>query len=261
MHESLVYDLPEAEYHADRDTLSVSGAKVLLKAPALFRWQQDHPVHKDVFDVGSAAHKLVLGVGDPIHPISADSWRSKAAQEERDAARAAGEIPLLVADHERVLAMAEALSDHETAMSLLSGGSPEVSAYATDPHTGVAMRCRFDYLAEAHAVDYKSTRDASPEGFARAVANFGYDMQDAWYQLIADQISHPLEAFCFIAQEKEPPYLVEVYELDSAFRRRGFDRGVRAREIYAECCETDDWSRGYTGMPYSTLYAPRWAQD
>jgi len=254
-----VYNLSEAEYHADRHTLSVSGAKVLLRAPALFRWQQDHLVVKDVFDVGSAAHKLVLGVGAPIHPVAADSWRSKAAQEERDAARSAGEIPLLVADYERVQAMADALSRHSTAMSLLSGGEAEVSAYATDPDTGVAMRCRFDYLAYAHAVDYKSTRDASPEGFARAVANLGYDMQDDWYQVIADQIQHPLEAFCFIAQEKEPPYLVEVYELDSAFRRRGADRNRRARQIYAECCETGDWSRGYTGLPYSTLYAPRWA--
>ena len=38
--------IPEAEYHADRDSLSVSGAKTLLKAPAIFRHQQDHPVHK-----------------------------------------------------------------------------------------------------------------------------------------------------------------------------------------------------------------------
>ncbi len=32
-----------ADYHADRKSLSVSGAKVLLKAPALFRWQHDNP--------------------------------------------------------------------------------------------------------------------------------------------------------------------------------------------------------------------------
>jgi hypothetical protein len=88
-------DIPEAEYHAHQGSLSVSGAKVLLKAPALFKWQQDHPVHKDVFDFGSAAHALVLGVGAPLHVVHADSWRTKAAQEERDKARAEGSIPLL----------------------------------------------------------------------------------------------------------------------------------------------------------------------
>lgn len=141
---SLIRDLDEAKYHADRDSLSVSGAKLLLRSPALFRHRLDHPEHKDVFDLGSAAHKLVLGVGPDLAVIDADSWRTKAAQEERDAARAAGAIPLLKADHERVVAMADRLAEHKTAMTLLSEGEPEVSAYALDERTGVLRRGRFD---------------------------------------------------------------------------------------------------------------------
>jgi hypothetical protein len=251
--------IPEAAYHADRESLSVSGAKVLLRSPAKFRWLQDNPKVSDTFDFGHAAHRLVLGAGASILVCPFDSWRTKDAQQMKADAHAKGEIPLLTADYERVQAMADKLSEHTTAMRLLSDGKPEVSAYADDPETGVRMRCRYDWLGDGYGADYKSCADASPDGFARAVANFGYDAQDDWYRHVADLLGQPLGAFCFVAQEKEPPYIVEVYELDAGFLARGRERNERARRIFAECTATGDWSRGYTGLPYSTLYAPSWA--
>ena len=55
-----------ADYHADRSSLSCSGAKLLLRSPAKFQWRLDHPVVKDVFDFGTVAHTLVLGEGADI---------------------------------------------------------------------------------------------------------------------------------------------------------------------------------------------------
>ena len=80
--------MDEATYHGDPvpgGSLSSTGARKLLppSCPALFRWQQDHPVHKDVFDFGSAAHRLVLGAGPEIALLDYDNMRTKAAQEER----------------------------------------------------------------------------------------------------------------------------------------------------------------------------------
>lgn len=251
-------NVPEADYHADRNSLSVSGAKTLLKAPALYKHQLDNPVRRDVFDFGSAAHALVLGVGDPIAVIDAPTWQTKAAKEAREAARANGETPLLVADYERVQEMADALASHTFAMSLLSGGKPEVSAYAVDEPTGVMRRCRFDYLRPGIGVDYKSTADASPDGFARSVVNFGYDMQAAWYTDLADDLGHTLDAFAFVAQEKTAPYIVEVYELPLDLIVRGRTRNYRALERFRDCTETGIWP-GYTGRDFTTLPAPRWA--
>ena len=258
-------DIPEQEYHADRGSLSVSGAKVLLKAPAKFQWQQAHPVFKDVFDFGTAAHRLVLGVGPAlvIHdfdPAKVKSPKATTAWKEQQAeVRGRGDVLLLPDEHAAVRAMTDKLAENPTAMRLLSDGTPEVSAYADDPITGVRMRCRYDWLGDGYGADYKSCADASPDGFARSVANFGYDQQDDWYRHVATLLGRPLEAFCFIAQEKEPPYLVEVYELDEQFRARGRQRNERARQIFAECTASGDWSRGYTGEPFSTLYAPYWA--
>lgn len=252
-------DIPEADYHADRTSLSVSGAKVLLKAPALFKWQQDHPVHRDVFDIGSAAHALVLGIGAPIRVVDADSWRTKDAKAEKDAAHAAGEIPLLTADHQRVRAMADALSSHSLAMRLLSNGRPEVSAYALDPDTGVMRRGRFDWLGAAVLTDYKTTACAEPWAFAGSAAKFGYHMQAAWYLDLARDLDHPAEAFAFIAQEKEAPYLVSVIELDAAAVQRGRELNRQALERFRDCTASNIWP-GYTrDDAFVTVSLPRWA--
>lgn len=237
-------DIPEADYHGDRTSLSVSGAKVLLKAPALFRWQQDHPVHKDAFDIGSAAHALVLGVGAPLTVIDADSWRSKAAQEARDAARERNETPLLIADHERVMAMADKLSSHTLAMRLLSEGQPEVSAYAPDEATGVMRRCRFDWLGTNVLTDYKTAANVDPRDLAGrygAVKKWGYDQQAAWYTDLARDLGHPASAFAFIFQAKEPPYLVTVAYVrdDDLWDARARNR--HALERFRDCTETGLW--------------------
>jgi len=253
--------IPEAEYHADRDSLSVSGAKTLLKAPALFRWQQDHPQHSDTFDIGSAAHELVLGVGPGIAIIPPTS-RAKADQEAhkaaKEAARAEGKTPVTPEQYEAVQAMADKISEHETAMRLLSDGRAEVSAYAVDEATGVMRRARFDWLGTGILSDLKTTRSAEPWSFAGDVAKFRYHMQAAWYLDLARDLGHPAQAFAFIVVEKEPPHLVEVYDLDDAAICRGRELNARALERFRDCTESGIWP-GYTTRPFTTLSLPRWA--
>lgn len=246
-------------YYPLPGSLSVSSAKTLLKAPALYKWQREHPTHSDAFDFGSAAHALVLGVGlDSIYVAPFDSWQTKAAQAERKIARESGLSPILPADWRRVCDMADQLSSHETAMRLLSGGHAEVYALAVDPETGVMRRAWIDYVTPAVASDYKSAASVEPGAFATAVAKYGYHMQAAWtLDLLAD-LGEPADAFAFIAQEKEPPYLVEVYELDEAAVDRGRDLNRRALERFRDCTETGIWP-GYTARPHTTLSLPRWA--
>lgn len=250
-------DIPEDTYHADPGSLSVSGAKTLLKAPALFDYQRTNPVHKDVFDEGSAAHKLVLGVGNPIEEIKADSWRTKAAQAARDAAYEVGHIPVLTETYLRVQEMAEAIKTNAAVMALLTDGAPEISAWCLDEATGVMRRGRFDYLGPRVIVDYKTAANASPEAFRKACVDYGYAMQAAWYLDLAADLGHPAEGFGFIAQEKTPPYLVEIYDLDDDFLDWGRNRNRLALEIYRDCTAAGSWP-GYTPTGITTLSAPRW---
>src|SRR5260221_9713412 len=116
-----ICEIPEADYFAAAHALSASGAKLLLppSCPAKFRWAQDHPVFRDVFDLGSAAHKMILGAGPKIEVVDADSWRTNAAKEAREYARMGGHIPLLRMDYERVCDMAKQLLRHPLARVLL----------------------------------------------------------------------------------------------------------------------------------------------
>lgn len=250
-------DTDERIYHAHPTSLSVSGAKTLLKSPALYRYRRDHPEHKDAWDVGTAFHTKTLGTGYPISVIDAASWQGKAAAEARDAARAEHRTPILTKDDEVTTGMAEAVWNSSAAMEWLQG-TYEVSAFAPDPFTGIMRRSRFDVLGEAHIADLKSTRDADPAVFVKDVANFKYHMQAAWYLDLARSLGHPALGFAFIAVEKTPPFFVSVIELDEEALDLGRALNAKALATYARCIETDEWP-GYTPSGYATVSLPRWA--
>lgn len=243
-------DVPEAEYHAHRGSLSVSGAKVLLKSPKRFRWEQEHPVFKSIFDFGSAAHALVLGVGAELvvheydaekvkSPKSTNAWKAEQAE-----VREHGGVLLTPAEYAQVEAMADELSSHTLAMQLLSAGKPEVSAYAIDEETGVMRRGRVDWLHPSLLVDYKSAASSHPDAWAGrygVISKMGYDLQAAWYTDLLRDIGHPATAFAFIAQEKEPPYEVSVIFVDDADLYAARERNRLALQIYRDCTASGIW--------------------
>lgn len=253
-------DVPEDEYHAD-PSLSSTGARLLVDCPAKYRHTADHGErHSAAFDLGKAAHALVLGVGAPVRVVDADDWRTKAAREERDAARADFETPMLRKDWERVCAMAEALLRHPTARAWVEHGRPEVSLFWSDPRHDVPCRARIDYLRDTSRVvlvDIKTTTNASPAAFTRSVASYGYHVQAAWYQTGARHLLDLDEPppFVFLVQEKEPPYLVGVYELDDDALTAGRHLASRAVAIWRECTDRGEWP----AYPAQVLTLPRWA--
>ena len=253
-------DIDERTYHSDRTSLSVTGAKTILRAPALFRWQQEHPVYKSVFDFGTAAHALVLGVGAELvvhdfdtekvkSPKATNAWKAQQAE-----VRKTGGVLLLPDEHATVMAMADELSSHTLAMRLLSDGQPEVSAYALDEATGVTMRGRFDWLGSQVIVDYKSCASSNPidwSGRYGVARKFGYDLQAQWYLDLARRLGHPAKAFAWVAQEKEPPYLTTVIYAEESELADAAVRNASAREIFARCMADDRWP-GYVD---DTFYA------
>ena len=263
-----VFDGMSEELYQRHHALSHSGAKLLLppSCPALFRWVQDNGrPPKAAFDFGTAAHKAVLGVGAEIVTVDAKDWRTKAAQEAQGAAYADGKVPLLAGDVEHVEGMTTSLRQHPIASALLNpdAGRPEQSLFWTDPVTGVHLRARLDWLPTASngrmiLVDYKSTVSAEPTSFAKSCANYGYHSQAAWYSAAATTLGLAEDvAFVFIAQEKTPPYLVTVFELDAEALRIGRERNRRAIEVFRDCTEAGVWP-GYSD-DVALISLPAWA--
>jgi hypothetical protein len=264
-----IYQLSNEEYHADRGSLSSSGARMLLppSCPALFRHAQDNPSEpKKTFELGTAAHKLVLGEGPDLVQVDADKWTTNAVKAEVAAIRDEGGIPLKPAEYEQVHAMADALRRHPVAAALFdpARGKPEQSLFWRDRPTGVMRRARFDWLPDARSgrliiPDYKTCRSAEPAALARAVQEFGYHQQDDWYRAGAKALglADDTAAFVFVCQEKTPPYVVTVVEMDAEARRIGAARNRRALEVFAECTESGVWPGYSNDIAYLSL--PTWA--
>ena len=260
--ENGIYDMPEEQYHA-HPALSFSAAKKLLhpSCPAIFRHAMDNPQpRKREFDLGHAAHKVVLGEGSELHVVDADSYRTKKAQEERDAAYARGDIPVLPHEFDQVQAMAAQVRAHAVAGPLFAeDGLAEQSLFWTDPETGVPCRARLDWLS--HRIgDYKTSTSAEPGHIARKVDDFGYYMQADWYLSGAIHLDlvAPDAEFWFVFQDKNPPYLVTVVELDDVALKIGHERNQQAREIYRDCLKSGVWP-GYSNT-IERVSLPFWSQ-
>jgi hypothetical protein len=257
------YDIPADEYHR-HPALSSSGARRLLPpgCPALFRWEQDNPpAPKREFDFGHAAHKLVLGVGPDLVSVAAKDWRTNAAKEQRDLAHATGAVPLLAEEYERVMAMADALGGHPLAGPLFAPGRgvAEQALFWHDEPTGTPLRSLIDWRTGRLVVDYKSTTCASPDAVQKAIHNYGYFQQGAFYLDGVRALGLADEpAFLLVFQEKTPPYLVTVVQLDETALRIGADLNRRAIDLYAECVATGQWP-GYSS-DIELIGLPSWAE-
>lgn len=265
-----VYEkVSEEIYHGDKDSLSSSGARLLLppSTPAHFRAAVDEPRDPNKnYDYGHVAHKMVLGEGgqifmlDPaIHgvdakgnlsakPASCGKWIAASK-----AARNKGQIPMAKSEIQKAQRMAGRVYEHPLAQALLLEGKPEVSGYWHDDETGVRLRVRFDYLPDRPGrliiVDYKTAEDASQDAFERACASYGYHIQDAWYREAARQLGLDDDpGFIFIVQEKKPPYEVNVIQLDPEHVELGARQARRAIRTFAECRERKQWP-GYGDGP------------
>jgi hypothetical protein len=134
-----IHTLTAGVYHADpcsKPSLSASIAKVLCDESPAHAWQRHprlNPAYQreetSTFDVGSAAHAMLLEDNDPCVGVAAKDWRTKDAREQRDAIRQMGRIPLLMDQYERVIELAAhartALRELDMWPTPLTGGKPE----------------------------------------------------------------------------------------------------------------------------------------
>ena len=100
--------ITEAEYN-DLPGLRNSAIKGVLESPSVYKHNLDHPSTAKHFTIGSAVHSLLLEEGKTVVHVPVNDWKTKAAQEQRDAALADGKYPLNNAEHDQAQAMAARL--------------------------------------------------------------------------------------------------------------------------------------------------------
>ena len=151
--------------------------------------------------------------------------------------------------------MADSVRQHPDAQQLLAEGEPEVSVWGQHDDTGLLTKCRPDWLRDGICADLKTCGCAAPRAFGRSVIDYGYDLQQAHYLNTLNSAGIPVEVFAFIAVESEPPYLTQVYMLDSEDAGTAVQRWHQVMcELY-ECQQLNRWP-GYTDEVELTL--PGW---
>lgn len=238
---SLVHNLDENTYHAGRETLSASGAKILLgKRPpspdseALLFGRLVHTVilepHK--LDTYAVLNADVIGLtvkGEKSdNPTATKAWKEAVFKAKQD-----GLTVITGQLLSKAQALAAAVSAHPEAGRLLAAATDhEVSAYAEHP-SGAVVRARFDLIGPGYIGDIKTARDGNPEEFGRTVNALGYHISAANYIDIGRANGLTVDRFDLIVVEKEPTpggdYRVAVMELHPD----AIDKG---RELMAEAC-------------------------
>lgn len=286
-YEGLVYGLDERIYHSEPG-LSSTGAKKILKSAAHYKDYIENPHEtKAEFDVGSAAHSKILGVGAQLavypdgdgpekHTMIDDKGEevtlsnvlavngavsTKAAKDFEKKSRDAGLIPVKRVTARVVDRMAESVLSDPRARRILEGSAREVSAFAVDPETGIDLRGRFDVLGE-RAGDVKTTSgSASETGFELDAFRHGYDVQLAHYEFIHELITGSEIPYFFIVVENTRPYLTGFHTIGKEEAAAARDKARIARTRLARALETNEWP-GYenrSGGPIGTLRAPAFA--
>lgn len=252
-----VYDLPAEAYHADPvagGSLSSSGARRLLppSCPAIYRYEQDHPgPSKPAWEVGRAAHKLVLGVGPELVLVDRPRWDTIEVKAQVADIKARGDVPLKRDDYDTVHAMAAELRKHPWASRLFQPGTgrAEQTIVWRDGPTGVMCRALLDFLPDPVAGqrflfrDYKTSAPKSIERPDRTVEDYGYYIQAAFHLagLRALGVAGDDAQALIVLQRKEPPYLVRVVQPDPTAMRIGAMKVREALHTYAECRAADAW--------------------
>jgi len=267
-----VYDLPAEEYHADPvegGSLSSHGIRDLLppSCPALFKYSLDHPrPPKREYDLGHAAHKLVLGVGPELVLVDdRERWDTKEIKERLAGIRAAGNVPLKRPDWDMVHAMADEIREHPLAGRLLRPelGKAEQTIVWQDRETGVWCRAMVDWMGATLVgapllIDYKTAESAHPSAFARSAGSYGYDVQESHYEDGYHTVMGVVPLYLFVVQEKHPPYLVSVSQLDASDVDTARAACRKGRQVYRDCTTSGLWP-GYN-PDIAQISLPRFAQ-
>ena len=257
------------EYHADTTAISKSGLDRINESPRHYWAAYLDPnraprVETAAMFEGTLHHTallepetmneryVIMPAGAPSRDClrhrnakspSADTLKNIAWWDDFDAQR--GERLLVDAKmYDRVMHISDTVRQHPAARWLLEqAGQIEQAMFWEDHYTGAPCKCKPDksLLGDPIFVDVKSTEDASPEGFARSVAKYRYDVQAAFYMDGADTLGERRDAFMFIAVEKSPPYAVAVYNAQEEVLAEGRAKYVKNLHAYMEALRTGIW--------------------
>ena len=208
--------ISNAEYHGRKTHLSSTNVRTHKKNKKQFKYSLTHDLVKQTKAMadGTAVHAFFLerdkfNTDFVIKPADM-RLNTKAGKE-----WAQEHQSKIIIDSElgnNLYEMEKSFMDSPARLIYDKQGQSELS-YFWDDLGLVKGKCRPDWISDDGniVVDIKTTTDASPKGFQKSIANWGYHLQLGWYLRGLQKLGLPAKEFIFIAIEKTPPFSVGVY--------------------------------------------------
>lgn len=216
----------------------------------------------EAMDIGTVFHACLLTGESTVLLIDAPDWRTRAARDQREAARANGQTPLLYHKWAEVKAMLTAVRRRLEARPdprPFVGGFAERSLHFRV--NGVDCRSTADWVSadNRRIVEVKTTGEsAHPAAFSKALWGKGYAFQAALERrAIKTEFGVDAEHEWLVC-ETYHPYAISSVALDpeaQAFSDQQLDEALR---LWRECEETGIWPGYRKQIAYAEV--PAWMQ-
>ena len=257
------------EYRA-REGISSTELKKIMKSPMHYRYWKDNPEETDTPSLlfGRAAHKYILETYDFYTEFTVAPNVDRRTKEGKETwakfvEESNGKDIITREQFEQIDEMRNAMLATPFVSKLING-EHEVSFFWVDEDTGLPCKCRPDSMNDKlHiVVDYKTCEDAETETFMKNAIRLGYDVQASYYLDGVKANTGEDYIFVFIAQEKKPPYAVNILQASDVFIKSGRETYKALLETYKECSENNNWY-GYMGSEneINSLGVPKWIEN
>lgn len=263
MSTEVVRGLSNAEYRA-AEGISKSDLDLIGKSPLHYYHAKQSPSESTpAMKFGSAFHAYLLEP-DTFHSryiIAPDiNRKTNKGREEYESFLEFHKDKEIISteDLEKIKAMCASVMAHNSASKLLKKGEAEVSFFFDTPIEKIRGKCRPDWITTSNIlVDVKTTQDASREAFSKAIANYSYYKQAAYYLDGTKEITGNDKNFVFIVVEKEPPYAVACYLIEDRAIEFGRSEYLKNLITYQESLSSQNWN-GYSPL-IEEIFMPEWA--
>jgi len=256
----LVLNMPNDVYHSYAG-ISKSGLDMIARSPAHYAYRSPQEPTRAMV-IGSATHAAILEpeLFAKQYMLLKDVTDRRSSAYKQAVDQFGADNVLTGTEADAVTGMQAALQLNESAKQRLDArGWVELACFASDPVTGVLVKCKFDKLtSDFLSVDLKTTQDL--RDFAKSVANYRYHVQAAFYADVFEWATgEQLKGFEFLAVEKDAPNASRIFVLDTPSIDYGRKLYRQALDVYAECLRNDEWPMPPGETEYITL--PYWAAD
>ena len=260
--------ISNAEYR-QREGISSSELKKIMKSPLHYKhWKENPQEDTPALLFGRAAHKYVLETYDFFTEFAVAPNCDRRTKEGKETwakflEESEGKDVITEEQFKQIEDMRIAMLATPFVSKLING-EHEVSYFWTDEDTGLKCKCRPDSINHKLKIicDYKTADNAETQAFMRKSIDLGYDLQAYMYQQgIKENIGEDY-LFVFIAQEKKPPYAVNILQADDNFMTSGRQIFREMLNVYKECSESGTWY-GYLGSDnqINSLGVPKWVEQ